>query len=405
MFNFCEFLTFTKLLKTNASYLSKINVNYYYMRKIILSVLGVLIIIAAIFGAKSIIANKKVVKKPTPKKVVQSVYAIPVKNTNIPVIITSTGILMAKKRVELYAEVQGIFKNSARDFKTGQSFRKGEVLVNINSSEYYASVQAAKSNLYNVITSIMPDLRLDYPNVFEKWQQYLSNFDMDKTTPKLPEITQDNEKYFITGKGIFSSYYNVKNLEQRLSKYTLYAPFSGVLTNASVTKGTLIRSSQKLGEFIQTGIYEMEVSVSTSYANMLKVGGKVLLTELKGDQEYTGKITRVNGSIDPTTQTILASIEVNSTTLKEGMYLEAKLNAKEAENAISIERNLLQENNKVYVIKNNVLDLASVTPIHFSEKNVIIQGLKEGALLLSKNIPDAYAGMTVKVIEDSSDNN
>jgi len=171
----------------------------------------------------------------------------------------------------------------------------------------------------------MPDLRLDYPDVFQKWQSYLTNFDMNKSLSKLPEVTAENEKYFITGKGIFSSYYNVKNLEQRLSKYT--------------------------GEFIQTGIYEMEVSVNSSYADLLKIGGTVLLSELKNKKGYTGKVTRVNQSIDPTTQTISATIEVKNSDLKEGMYLEAKLTAKEAKNAITIARNLLQTNNKVYVVK------------------------------------------------------
>ncbi len=375
------------------------------MRKIILSILGVLFIIAAYFIATYFIANKKEKKKPVTKKVTQSVYVTPVENQNIPVIITSTGVLTAKKRVELYAEVQGIFNFSSKPFKTGQNFRKGEVLVGINSSEYYASVQAAKSEFYKLITSIMPDLRLDYPNIYEKWQHYLSNFDMNKTTPKLPEVIAENEKYFITGKGVFSSYYNVKNLEQRLSKYKLRAPFSGTLTNASVTQGTLIRSGQKLGEFIQTGIYEMEVSVNVAYANLLQTGGQVLLSSLDDNNQYNGKITRVNESIDPTTQTILAVVEIKNTDLKEGMYLEAKLTAKEAKNAISIARNLLQANNKVYVVKDSILDLVPVTPIHFSEKNIILQGLKEGDLLLTKNVPEAYAGMIVKIAKDSNSNN
>lgn len=372
------------------------------MRKIILSILGVLFIIASIFIAKSIINNKKEKKKPTTKKVTQSAFVITVENKNIPVTIKSTGVLVAKKRVELYSEVQGIFNKSTRPFKTGQSFRKGDVLVNINSSEYYASVQAAKSEFYQLVTSIMPDLRLDYPDIYPKWQQYLTSLDMKKTLPELPEITADSEKYFITGKGIFSSYYNIKNLEQRLYKYTLRAPFSGILTNAAVTEGTLIRSGQKLGEFIQTGIYEMEVAVSANYANLLKTGGQVSLFSLDNNKEYKGKITRINESIDPTTQTISASIEIKDKQLKEGMYLEVMLTAKEIENALEIQRNLLQTDDKVYVVKDSVLDLVTINPIHFSEKKIIIQGLKNGDLLVSKNIPEAYAGMKVKITKDTT---
>ena len=69
------------------------------------------------------------------------------------------------------------------------------------ASEYYASVQSAKSNFYNSITSIMPDLRLDYPQAFPKWQSYLNNLNIDKSLPALPEMTSEKEKYFINNRG------------------------------------------------------------------------------------------------------------------------------------------------------------------------------------------------------------
>jgi len=368
------------------------------MRKIILTVIGVLLVILSFFGAKAIIANKKK-KKPSIEKVTQSVYIEKIENKNIPIIVSSTGSVKAKRRVELYAEVQGVFKKGSKPFKTGQPYNKGSQLIRIDSSEYYASVQSAKSEFYNLLTSIMPDLRLDYPEVFEKWQAYLSNFDMNKSINELPSTTSDKEKYFITGKGIYSSFYNVKNLEQRLSKYVIYAPFTGILTNAAVTEGSLIRSGQKLGEFIQTGTYEIEVSIGKEYSEMLKLGGSVKLNNLNNNKEYIGKIVRVNGSIDLISQTILTTIEVKNPDLKEGMYLKANLEAKEATNAIRIERSLLQEGNKVFIVKNDHLDLAPVTPVHFSDKSVVIQGLNDGDLFVSKSVPNAYVGMLVKTHE------
>ena len=371
------------------------------MRKIILAGLGILLIVLSYFGAKKIIANKEK-KKPKTEKSIQSIFVESVENKNIPITVTSTGNVKAKRRVELFAEVQGIFKQGSKSFKTGQTYKKGQQLIRIDASEYYASVQAAKSQYSNLVTSIMPDLRLDYPEIFEKWQTYLSSLDINKTTPEIPNASSDKEKYFITGKGIYASYYNVKNLEQRLSKYTIHAPFSGILTNTAVTEGTLIRSGQKLGEFIKTGIYEVEVAIGKEYSDMLKIGGNVILNTINKDKEYSGKIIRVNGSIDQTTQTILTTIEVKNTDLKEGMYLNAVLEAKDIENAIRIKRNLLQENNNVFVVKNDILQLKPVTTVHFSEKEVIIKGLKNGELLVSKNIPNAFSGMLVKIQNDQT---
>ncbi len=190
------------------------------LRKIILSILGVALIIGAILFAKYLIANKNK-PKPVVPKVVKTVLVDTVKNATIPIVISANGNLTAKQRVELYSEVQGIFKTGTKLFKPGQKFNKGETLIRIDASEYYASVQSAKSNLYNSIAAIMPDLRLDFPDVFQKWQTYLNSFDLNKTTPKLPEISGEKENYFITGRGIVSTYYSVKTLEQRLINQTL----------------------------------------------------------------------------------------------------------------------------------------------------------------------------------------
>jgi multidrug efflux pump subunit AcrA (membrane-fusion protein) len=365
------------------------------MRNTILSILGVLLIIGAYFGGKYIIDSKKKTR-PTPQKVIKTIFTDTVTNGTVQIIIPANGSLVAKRRVELYSEVQGIFKNGTKLFKPGQFFGNGETLIRIDASEYYASVQAAKSNLYNSIAAIMPDLRLDFPEVFEKWQGYLSNFDLSKTTPKLPEMTSEKENYFITGRGIVSSYYNVKNLEQRLSKYTIRTPFAGILTEALVTEGSLIRNGQKLGEFIDPTVFEMEVALSKNYASLLKVGEKVELNNLDKTETFTGVVSRVNGSIDATTQTITAYVEVRDANLKEGMYLEAQLNAKEETDAIEINRNLLLDGAQVFVVRDSVLDIIDVEPVYFSDSKVVVKSIPNGTVLLSKPVPGAYAGMLVK---------
>ncbi|SFZ94918.1 Multidrug efflux pump subunit AcrA (membrane-fusion protein) [Flaviramulus basaltis] len=374
------------------------------MRKILLAIIGVLLIVASYLGAKQLIANKNK-PKPVEAKVVKTVYTDTVFNSNIKIVIQANGSLVAKRRVELYAEVQGIFKPSNKLFKPGQKYSKGEALIRIDASEHYASVQSSKSNLYNAIAAIMPDLRLDFSEVFQKWQTYLNGFDLSKTTPKLPEMTSEKENYFITGRGIISSYYNVKNLEQRLSKYNIVAPFSGILTEALVTEGSLIRSGQKLGEFIDPSVYEMEVALSKSYATLLKVGEAVTLTNLDKTEAYTGKVSRVNGSIDATTQTITAYIEVKDTKLKEGMYLEANLNAKEEQDAIEIDRNLLLDNEQVFIIKDSLLDVINVKPIYFSDTKVVLKNIPNGTIILKKAVPGAYAGMHVKAVEVNTTTN
>lgn len=373
------------------------------LRKILLSILGIAFIIGAVLFSKYLIANKN---KPKPQfeKVVKTVFTDTVQNGDVKIVIPANGNLVAKRRLELFAEVQGLFKLGRKEFKPGQIFNQGETLISIDADEYYASVQASKSNLYNDIAAIMPDLRLDFPDVYPKWQSYLSSFNLDKTTPKLPEMTSEKENYFITGRGIVTSYYNVKNLEQRLVKYRIVAPFKGVLTEALVTEGTLIRSGQKLGEFIDPTVYEMQVAVSKTYANLLEVGKEVKLNTLDKTKSYSGFVSRVNGSIDAATQTITAFIEVKHSDLKEGMYLEANLDAKTEPNAIEIPRSLLLESNEIFVIRDSILDLIPVKPVHFSETTVVLKEVENGTIILKRQVPGAYAGMLVKPVLTNQNN-
>ena len=372
------------------------------MRKAIISVLiGVVIIGASYFVSNSII-DSKTNRRPQAQKVVKTVFVDTVKNGTVPIVVTANGNLVAKRRVELFAEVQGVFRPGSQLFKAGQEYNSGQTLIRIDASEYYASVQSAKSNLFNLITSIMPDLQLDYPEHFPKWQQYLNEFDLEKTTPKLPQIDSEKEKFFVSGRGILTSYYNVKNLEQRLSKYTISAPFKGILTEALVTEGTLVRAGQKLGEYINAGSYELEVAVGKTYSDLLEVGKRVTLSNLDRTKSYIGKVIRVNGRVDQATQTVTAFIEVRDNDLKEGQYLEANLQASEATDAIKIDRSLLVDNQSLFVVRDSVLDMIPVTPVYFGEKNVVIQNVPDGTPIVSKPLPGAYSGMLVKVYQEQN---
>ncbi len=370
------------------------------MRNFILSVIGIILVVLAVFASKAIVeANSR--ERPKPKKVVKTVFVDTVQNGKVPITISANGNLVAQRRLELFSEVQGVLQKGTHLFKPGQTYRRGQTLLSINSAEYYASVQSQKSELYNQVAAIMPDLKLDYPDVFPKWQAYLSNFDINKSVKPLPEITSETERYFITGRNILTTYYNVKTAEQRLGKYRITAPFDGILTEALVTEGTLVRSGQKLGEFIDTGAYELEVAISKNYADLLKVGKEVALTTIDGESSFKGSVSRINGNVDQGSQTITAFIQVKDEGLREGVYLEAVLDAKQEENAIKVNRSLLQPNDQLFVVRDSILDLIDVKPVYFSEKDVVVKGVQNGEVIVTKSVPGAYTGMLVKIYTEN----
>lgn len=369
------------------------------MRKYLSILFGVILLAVAVMISKKIIDNKKK-PKPTFAKIVKTVFVSNVQNTTIPVVITANGNLIAQHKMQLFAEVQGVLKATSKEFKAGTSYANGETILDINDEEFLANIQSQKSNFNNSIIAIMPDIRLDYPNEYQKWQQYLKSLDIHKQLPELPSFNSDKEKYFVAGKGINANYFSIKNLEVKLKKHKLTAPYNGIVTEALVTPGTLVRVGQQLGEFINTSSYEMEVAINAEFADLLKIGNNVTLHNTERTKEYIGTVIRINGKVDAISQTIKAYIKVAHKDLKEGLFLEADLSAKTIDNATEISRKLLVNGKQIFTVKDSVLKLIDINPIYLSAEKAIVKGIKNGTRILSKPIPSAYDGMLVKIFEN-----
>ncbi len=365
-------------------------------------VVGIALLMGANLLSNHLSDSKKI---PTQKleKIVKTVFVTEVENKNIPITIIANGNLVAKHKLELFTEVQGILESSGKDFRAGIHFNKGQSILKINRDEFYASLLSQRSTLENLIASIIPDIKLDHSKSFEKWDSYLQDFDIDKITPELPEPMSGQEKLFVSAKNIYTTYYTIKNLEQRLGKYDIKAPFNGVVTEANVNNGTLVRSGQKLGEFINTAIFEVELSVNAEYAYSIEKGHSVKLQNLNKTKSWLGKVARINGKVDRDSQTVQVYVEVKGKTLKEGMYLEAEISSKGEPNAIEIDRKLLVENKAVYTVVENQLKLVEIQPVHFNQSTVVVIGLNNGSQLISRPIPGAYEGMPVNIF--STQNN
>jgi len=368
------------------------------IRKIITTILGLLILFGAYTIATKMSAARNI-PKPIETKVITPVETIKVSNESVPITLKTSGNIVAKNQVEIFSEVLGVFESSAREFKPGPRYTKGQVLLRINSDELRANLKAQKSGLVNQITLLLPDLKLDYPEAFSKWDQYVREFDVSASLSTLPTNSSEREKLFILSKGIETSYYNIENLETRLSKYVIVAPFNGVLNDVLINPGAVVRNGQRLANFISTASYEMEVNVNVSYLDLLKVGKRVTLHNLERTKSWNGRVARINGIVDQSTQTIKVYIEVSGKELREGLYLEADLNVKNIENTFEIDRKLLYDQNKVFVVRDTVLATLEVKPLFYNEASVVVEGIPDGTLLLSRNIPGAHAGMRVEIAD------
>ncbi|RLD80166.1 MAG: hypothetical protein DRJ10_07795 [Bacteroidetes bacterium] len=354
-----------------------------------------LLIIITIGVTFALVGMKKPAERKTEVDNRITISTLEVKNTQIRSEINVIGKTVGKQKIEIFSEVSGVLENTSKDFLEGISYNKNEVLLQINNDENYMSLVSQRSSLLNLITKVIPDLKFDYPTSYENWKNYLENFEIEKTTKALPKAANNQEKYYIAGQGIYQTYYNIKSLETRQAKFTIRAPFKGVVSQSTIKPGTLVRSGQKLGEFFNPGIYDLEVEINRSEINFININNKVELTDATTNESWTGKVTRISDIIDSQTQTVKIFITVSGKGLREGLYLSGTLKTSVENNAIRLPRKLIVNNNEVFVVENGKIISKKVNIIQTSEEYCIISGLEDGTLI-SKKTKGIHEDMSVK---------
>lgn len=357
--------------------------------------IGVLIILMGLIIGGVLSGQKKPIRKTNGGSSKSELKTMTVQNRDVPLPFEVGGSLQATDRIEIYAEVSGILHQAARPFKAGITFAAGEVLVKIDDEVYRNNLLAEKSNLLNQLTLLLPDLAIDFPDRALHWERYLNEFDLEKPLPPLPETSDDRERNYIAARNIFGRYYGVKSMEATLAKYTLKAPYDGVVTASDINPGMLVRSGQRLGEFTNTEEYELEASVGLNKVQYLRQGDKVVLTSDDIAGEFDGTIRRINRKIDPSSQSVRVYIATGDQRLKDGMYITAHINSGVVGDAVKIPRSLLIENSRLYVIDAATLKLLTVDVIEKTNDHVIVRGLPDGTVILAEAFPDAYDGMAL----------
>ena len=365
-------------------------------RKWILFISGFLVIAISFQLSKKIIDSNPPPRKRAENKT-KDVYIKKVVNGKYQVQIPSEGILQAYKRIRITSRVQGLMRAINPLFKPGQEYQSGQIIVKIEPAEFLANVISQRASLFNLITSILPDLNLDFPESYRIWNEYLKNFDLQKGVPQLPKM-DDKVKLFVSGRGVISSYYSLLNLEKTLSFYTIRAPFNGVLVNANVTEGSLIRPGQELGEFISPGDYELMVALPKSYLSNIEKGAKVKVKSIDTGQDFFGIVSRINSKVNTQTQSVEVFIRIKDKELKEGMYMQAYIDAITFDNVFAIDRGLINGSQELFIVKDNKLTLQKVNPIHYTETLAIVEGLLDGQQIIAQPMIGAYSGMEINPV-------
>lgn len=360
---------------------------------IVSGVVSFLILVVAGIVSQVFRAQKKsTVSEQAPRQELAVVNAQTFPKKDIQSTIEIDGRLNAYEKIDLAAEVTGRLLPIQKTWREGSYFEKGELLFQINSEDQRFDLYAERSNLMNAITQIMPDLKFDYPASFIKWKEYLDGFDVERITPQLPKVTNEQEKYYVAGKNIYNTYYTIKSLEDRMMDYQVFAPFNGVFLSVNSYPGALVNPGGVLGRVMNTGRYELETPISTEDYSLVKRGQSVKLVAKDIGTTYDGTINRVGNQIDQTTQSIPIYITVRGRGLKDGMYLTGQLNGTVLQEVSTLPVEALVSQNAIYHLQDSIIRTKEVEVILRTEDQVHVRGIEPTDMVITRGVNSLSPG-------------
>lgn len=311
------------------------------------------------------------------------------RSQSIPV----NGRLRAENRVMIFPEIQGKIFPAAKAFKEGVSFEKGEVMLQLDSEDVQFQLRSSKSNFKTLISRLLPDIKMDYPETFEQVNTWYSDIETDKAIPQPPEMNNAQLQQFLSSRGIYDAYYQVKSAETRLKKFTIKAPFSGILSTANVEPGQAVGPQIHLGTLVDPESYILQVSMDQKQIGYAEIGSEIRVWDHMNSWYAT--IDRINPAVDPNSQMVTVYLKVSGENLREGMFLEGQLKSENKFKAARIPKTALLRTGHVYTANNNVIGLKPVQILDVEKTHIWVSGLENGDQIIA-NAELAYAGLILE---------
>lgn len=375
------------------------------MIRVLRGLAGLAILAVGLFVMNGLIGLKETPAVKPRAAAARAVKGMPVTNGALSPEVAIEGRVQAMNRMTILSEVSGLLPVGGKEFREGVTFGRDEAMVRLNDAEPRATLVAQRSQWLQLLSSMLADVQADFPERSETWREFVQSIDVEVPVPDLPEFATERERLYFTGRGVVSGYHNLLASEERLSKFTLAAPFEGVVTQALVQPGSMVRAGQPLGTFVGTGAFEVKSAVHARHLTVLSPGDAVSLVQEDGATVATGQVSRISGNVDPTTQSASVFCEVRAVsgqTLRDGRFLSGVVQGRPQEALVAIGEALIEGEvgqEKVFVIRDGMLALTPVRVVHKDRDQALVSGLENGVVLLAEPMAGAYEGMLVEVIE------
>jgi len=330
-----------------------------------------------------------------------------VKYSDVSSALTLPGRAVAGSEVGLVAEASGKIEPGTVRLRKGTQFKEGQLLAVIYKDEVELALKASKSQFLSTMITLLPDIKVDFPEELSTYEAFMKGIKMDKDLPDLPEVSNEKLKIFLASRGFFNGYYSIKQDEKKLERHSLYAPFGGTFSQVFYEVGGYVNAGGQIAKMIRTDNVEIEVPVPNNDSKWINVGDRVRVYDTAGGNEKDGVVLRKADFIEPATQARSIFVKVNSAPQDEllsGEYKKVEFPGQKIQAAMEIPRNCVFNTNVVYVVKDGELKKREINILKVNETTLIFNGVAEGEKIVVEPLINVKENTPVGILGEEQPN-
>jgi len=268
------------------------------MKKIVFTILGVLVLIGILGGIKGLQINRMIAigsqSSPPPETVTTAV----VQTESWEALITSVGSLEAVQGVMLTAELPGKVTRIA--FEPGTKVKAGDLLLQQDISSEQAQLRAAEATVA------------------------LTKLELERSSKLLSKKAVAQAKYDSDDALYKQALAQIEGIRATIRKKTIRAPFAGSLGIRLVNLGQVINEGEPIVSLQTLDPIFVNFSLPQQQLAQVKPGLKVRLsTDALAGQVIEGEITAISPEVDVATRNIRvqATVANSQERLRPGMFV------------------------------------------------------------------------------------
>ena len=375
---------------------------------------AVLVVLAALFIA--IMMN---VLKPDTDKAAEPEAAIAVKTefvagVQLAMRAESQGIVQPRTRTTLVSEVSGTVLEVADAFVVGGTFKAGDMLLKLDSTDYEVTLQRAQAALI----SSKAMLELEKARSIQAAKEWAMTGRPQSDAPQLAL----RRPYLLEAEAnLLRAEAEVRQAQIKLDKTVIKAPHGGMLSKKSADVGQFVTIGSHIGETfaidyveIRLPLTESDLRIMEGLSSPAQLSNKSVLLSGTVDgvnSSWTATVARSEGVVDELNRSqyivarvadpygLAASGGDLTVPLRVGTFVKASIEGRVLNNIIKIPRSSLLEGSRVgLVADNNLLKIVPVTVSSGDDRYYYLSaGLKDGDQVITSALGTPIEGLKLRV--------